>query len=332
MSSSDNYTYMYQVTPAGFVNGKQTFSIDPGLAAKDVDAYHGAQTEITPGETVNIKDASNGLNGSYDYLGSVTYTNHGTTDTGYIVYDAADQHYYMLTDDKFNFSHHAARSLGSLDSSGSGSDMPVCFLAGTQISTPSGGVNVETLKLGDLVLTADGRSAPVRWVGRQTVAKLFADKRSLPVRIKAGAVAENVPARDLLISHDHALFIDSVLVHAGALINGTSVVRERDVPSKFVYYHVEVDDHSLILAENTPAETFIDNVERARFDNWDEYEALYPTGKEVAEMPYPRAKARRQVPARLRSQLDARAEALGYAIKVAAAQRVHDSARFISVR
>jgi len=35
---------------------------------------------------------------------------------------------------------------------------------------------------------------------------------------------------------------------------------------------------SLILAENTPAETFVDNVDRLHFDNWAEYEALYPYG------------------------------------------------------
>ena len=137
----------------------------------------------------------------------------------------------------------------------------------------------------------------MRWIGRQTVTPFFAGELSLPVRIRTGALGENAPSRDLLVSHDHALLVDGVLVQAGALINGTSIVRESDVPGTFVYYHVEVDDHSLILAENVPAETFVDNVDRARFDNWHEYEALYPAGKNIAEMPYPRAKAHRQVPA-----------------------------------
>jgi hypothetical protein len=53
--------------------------------------------------------------------------------------------------------------------------------------------------------------------------------------------------------------------------NGTSIVRETDVPEVFTYYHVEVDDHSLILAENTPSETFVDNVDRLNFDNWAEH-------------------------------------------------------------
>ncbi len=47
-------------------------------------------------------------------------------------------------------------------------------------------------------------------------------------------------------------------------------MRESKVPVTYTYYHVELDDHSLILAENVPAETFVDNVDRLGFDNWDE--------------------------------------------------------------
>ena len=152
-----------------------------------------------------------------------------------------------------------------------------CFMAGTMIRTPDGEVAVERLKTGDLVLTADGRAMPVRWLGRQTVSTIFGDKlRILPIRIKAGAFRENVPSRDLLVSPDHAILIDDVLAQAAALVNETSIVRETAVPRIFTYYHVELDDHSLIVAENTPVETFVDNVDRLGFDNWAEHEALYP--------------------------------------------------------
>jgi hypothetical protein len=149
---------------------------------------------------------------------------------------------------------------------------------------------------------------PVSWLGRQTVSRIFADPmRVLPIRIKAGALAENVPSRDLLISADHAILIDAMLVQAGALVNGTSIVRETDVPTTYTLYHVEVDDHSLILADNVPSETFVDNVDRLAFDNWDEHVALYPEGKSIVEMAYPRAQSHRQVPRAVRA---ARAAAL----------------------
>nr|QIP04353.1 Hint domain-containing protein [Bradyrhizobium symbiodeficiens] len=188
----------------------------------------------------------------------------------------------------------------------------ICFYPGTLVRTPSGEAAVETLKPGDLVLSSDGREIPVRWLGRQTVSIVFADPiRVLPIRVKVGALADNVPSRDLLVSPDHALLVDGALIQAGALVNGTSIARERDVPKTFTYYHVEVDDHSLILAENTPAETFVDNIDRMGFDNWAEYQALYPEGKQIAELPYPRAKANRQVSVRTRIMLAARAQAIG---------------------
>jgi hypothetical protein len=181
------------------------------------------------------------------------------------------------------------------------------------IRTPDGEVAVETLAPGDLVMTTDDVAKPVAWLGKQTVSMVFADPlRSLPIRVKAGALDENVPARDLLISPDHALLVDGVLIHAGALVNGTSILRETAVPQVFVYYHVELDDHSLILAENAPAETFVDNIDRLNFDNWAEHEALYPEGKPIVELPYPRAKARRQVPVDIRVALAERAQLLGF--------------------
>ncbi len=183
----------------------------------------------------------------------------------------------------------------------------ICFMAGTQVATARGPVAVETLTVGDVVLTAGGTEAPVRWVGRQTVSTTFADPiRVMPIRIKAGALDDNLPARDLLISPDHALLIDGVLVHAGALVNGRSIVRETDVPASFVYYHVELDDHALILAEGVPAETFIDNVDRLAFDNWGEHERLYPEGHAIRELAHPRAASARQVPAAILRRLEAR--------------------------
>jgi len=185
---------------------------------------------------------------------------------------------------------------------------PVCFYSGALVATPAGPIAIEMLRPGDLVLTADGRAQPVEWLGRQTISTRFADPtRVLPIRVKAGALGENLPVRDLLLSPDHALLLGGVLIQAGALVNGTTIVRETDVPETFVYYHVELADHALILAEGVPAETFVDNVDRMAFDNWAEHEALYPQGKSIPELPYPRAKSARQVPGAVRRVLEARA-------------------------
>jgi len=195
----------------------------------------------------------------------------------------------------------------------------VCFMPGTRILTPAGEVAVEALKAGDVVTTAEGESMPIRWLGRQTVSRLFADPlRVLPIRITQGALGDNMPSRDLLVSPDHALLTDGALIQAGALVNDTSIVRETKVPERFTYYHVELADHSLIVAENTPAETFIDNIDRMAFDNWDEHDALPDAGDmQLVEMGYARAKACRQVPRATRDRLARRAAALNGRSQVA---------------
>ena len=100
----------------------------------------------------------------------------------------------------------------------------VCFAAGTHIQTPAGERDVETLAVGDLVLTSEGEERPVAWIGRQTVSRVFGDPlRVLPIRIEAGALGENLPARDLLVTPDHALLLGGVLIQAGALVNGTTI-------------------------------------------------------------------------------------------------------------
>lgn len=183
----------------------------------------------------------------------------------------------------------------------------VCFFSGTLIATPDGEKAIEDLKAGDLVTTADGGTAPIIWLGRQTVASDFVDGLHVyPIRVLAGALADGVPARDLLISPCHALLVDNMLVQAAALVNNVSILRERDVPKSFTYYHVETANHELILAENTPAETFVDNVNRMGFDNWDEH-----SGEEaIAEMDLPRVKSARQLPRKTATRLLSRGEAM----------------------
>ena len=171
----------------------------------------------------------------------------------------------------------------------------LCFYPGTSIATPSSHVAVENLRAGDMVMTANG-ALPVRWIGMSHVSRRFADPlRVLPIRIKAGALGEGLPVRDLLLSPDHALFLDGILIQAGAMVNGTSIVREQNVPETFTYYHVELASHELLFAEGVPSESFVDNVDRMHFSNWAEHEALGDMAP-IQEMPYPRAKSHRQMP------------------------------------
>ena len=231
-------------------------------------------------------------------------------DQGFIAKDSQG-HYFFFTQDDLTGQHHHSLQLEH-------GGEHLCFMPGTRIRTPSGETHVEALAIGDLVVTSDGKAARVRWIGRQTVVRLFVNETQLPVRVSAGALAAGVPSRDLHLSPDHALFIDGALIQAGSLVNGTSIVRSPNVPAVFTYYHIEVDGHALIFAEDALAETFVDNVDRTNFDNWREREALELDQDGAAELPYARAKARRQVPVATRKRLAERAQALSGAVSVAA--------------
>ncbi len=175
-----------------------------------------------------------------------------------------------------------------------------CFRAGTAIATPAGHIAVEDLRAGDPVRLADGRVLPVRWLARQTVSTRFADPvRAWPVRIAAGALGGPLPARDLEVSPGHALLLDGVLVQAGALVGLPGIARAADVPEVFDYYHVELDEHALLLAEGVAAESYLEGAEAFAFDNRGDR----PAPAEVTEMAWPRVKAARQLPAALRARL-----------------------------
>lgn len=242
-------------------------------------------------------------NDQFTYKGNI-YTYVGSTGDGQFLASTGNGSSvsYLL------FSDTRAESNASL--SVKSASTAICFLPGTRIATPGGEIAVESLHSGDLVKTHEGHPIPVRWIGRQTISTRFADPlRVLPICIKADALSDNVPARDLYVSPCHALLVDGILIQAGALVNGGSIVRVPAPSEVFTYYHVETSDHSLVLAENVPAETFIDNVDRLAFDNWEEHEALGGVAP-ITEMSYPRAKAYRQVPVATRERLAARSLAL----------------------
>jgi hypothetical protein len=156
-----------------------------------------------------------------------------------------------------------------------------CYCAGTLILTDRGEVPVETLAIGDNVVTASGAPRRIKWVGRRSYAGRFVMGRKdiLPICIKAGALGDNVPKRDLWISPHHAMYFadearDGVLIEAKDLVNGVSIVQAERV-KKVEYFHIEIDSHDVIIAEGALSETFIDDDSRGMFHNAHEYKSLY---------------------------------------------------------
>jgi hypothetical protein len=141
-----------------------------------------------------------------------------------------------------------------------------CFREGTHISTMAGEVPVEILRPGDLLMTERGKLRPLRWIGRRHIRcdDHTAPDQVWPVRVARDALGPSIPCADLWLSPDHALYSDGVLIPVKHLINGTTIRREP--VDDVIYYHLELSSHDVILAEGTPAETYLDIGDRARFE------------------------------------------------------------------
>jgi len=146
-----------------------------------------------------------------------------------------------------------------------GDTIVACFAKGTRIETGTGWIAVEALAVGDTVLTADGGHEPIVWLGQRAVncAAHPTPAAVWPVCVQAGAFGAGVPARDLYLSPDHAVFVNEVLVPVKMLINGTSIARTQR--NEITYFHVELPRHAVIHAEGLPVESYLDTGDRANF-------------------------------------------------------------------
>ena len=166
----------------------------------------------------------------------------------------------------------------------SGIDVSPCYLAGTAILTDRGERKVETLKIGDRVVTLSGQPRPIQWIGTRSFAAGAAagNRDVIPIRIRPGAPADDVPRRDLFVSPLHALYLNHVLVSADLLVNEATILRCPEI-DPIRYFHIELETHDILLAERAPAESFIDCDSRAMFHSAADFAVRYPA---AAAMPW----------------------------------------------
>src|SRR6185369_14462193 len=201
-------------------------------------------------------------------------------------------------------------------------DNPVCFLAGTLIATAAGERPIESLAIGEMVTLADGTQKPIKWLGRMTVnLNRFNRHSASPILIRAGALGGGLPKRDLFTSYRHGFAVNGVLVIAGLLVNGTSIVQCSDwKESTVTFYQVEVEGHELMLAEGAAAETFgEDGDNRELFDNAAEFHAMYPDAVAAEPMSMGRVISSRQIPRAVKAKIETAAVEMGYVTWAAAA-------------
>ncbi|GCE84986.1 Hint domain-containing protein [Komagataeibacter diospyri] len=223
-----------------------------------------------PGATIEIPNAT--------AISSVSQSGSDTnivTTTGQTIqvqgdfYDYATQHnlFQSTSDGNLYISTTPVNSTGD-------TGVLVCFLPGSMISTPSGTVAVEDIRENDDVMAwVDGQQIPrkVTWAGKARAnvrAGMPDDEAGYPVRILPNAIADGVPYKDMLVTAEHCLFLDSRFIPARMLVNGRSIFYDRSITS-YDYHHIETEEHSVIMADGVMTESYLDTGNRRAFQQAD---------------------------------------------------------------
>ena len=198
----------------------------------------------------------------------------------------------------------------------------VCYARGTQIRTPAGDVAIEALAEGDLVITVEGdhqATAPITWIGWRKVnlANHPRPEFVAPIISTRGVRLRPAVSRSGCLTGPRGL-VDGKLVVARLLLNGMTITQ--DLLTRSVeYYHVELPDHAILLANGLAAESYLDTGNRAMFANGGLAMVLHPefgvaqginTWADDACAPLATSDAE---VAPMWQRLATRAEALGYA-------------------
>ncbi len=178
--------------------------------------------------------------------------------------------YFAVPNDSFGNFRIQSLTTGNL-AAASGSDAAIistsnnatgvdCFSRGTWIATPSGHALIETLQVGDLVLTRDHGPQPVRLRLIREVDFAQAPFRLRPIAIEAGAFGANRPLTRLSVSPQHRILVkdrfgQEVLVPARSLISRKGI-RVMQGVRRVVYYHLVFAQHELIFANGILTESF----------------------------------------------------------------------------
>jgi len=142
------------------------------------------------------------------------------------------------------------------------------YLTGTRILTTAGDVPVETLVDGELAVTTDGRMLQVVWLAKARIdpRRHAAPDDVSPVCIKRGALADGVPARDLVVGPAHLVVVNGLDIPARRLVNGATIVR-LDAAEPIAYFEIELTGDAVILAEGTPVRSYCDTGNSGLFAN-----------------------------------------------------------------
>ncbi|WP_215766140.1 Hint domain-containing protein [Gluconobacter cerinus] len=204
----------------------------------------------------------------------ITLTNVKTANVASVTYPDADHVTFTLKDGSaVTLNIIGVQNVGYTLASDSSGDLvyEVCFLADTLIAGPHGNIAVQDLAPGDTVTSyRDGQaySSTVSWAGKAHCVvrpEKADDEAGYPVRILENAIALGVPFQDMLVTSEHCLFLDGKFIPARMLVNGRSIYYDKSFTS-YDYFHIETEDHSVIMANGALTESYLDTGNRRAFE------------------------------------------------------------------
>jgi hypothetical protein len=173
-----------------------------------------------------------------------------------------------------------------------------CFVGGTLIETEHGPIPVERLRAGIKILTIDGvfKTLRIPMNRKLGVQEVRANPKLRPVRIMVGSLGIGLPKRDLLVSRQHRMLVQSKIAER---IFGKSevlvpAIKLTELPGIFVdeaveeveYFHLLFDQHEVIYAEGAPTESLYTGPEALKAVDPEAREEILTIFPEVADLDY----------------------------------------------
>ena len=159
----------------------------------------------------------------------------------------------------------------------------VCYLKGTKILTQRGHVAIENICSTDRIVTKgkiinndtlakdNFKLEPIVWLSKFKVKQPSSE--SFPICIKQNALGPNRPFEDLFVSPNHGILVKGNVVRAKDLVNENTIFQDWSKNS-LTYYHLELKNHSAIVANGVLSESYLDMNNRYSFEPRESFEPI----------------------------------------------------------
>jgi len=246
--------------------------------------------DINDNGTISNAEWDAAIGGGGNDTGSINYLFEGTGSSGQL---------YALNGTTFTVGQNVTAIKSTLSNSFEANvSSVICLTKGTDVLTSTGWRAIEAISVGDAVVTANDNSEVVRWIGQRRLDRtdLENNPKLYPVRISKGTLGNGLPLRDLLVSRQHRVLVQSNIATRmfGESEVLVSAIKLTKVPGIFVdetvehveYFHLLFDKHEIIFAEGASTESLFTGPEALKAVNVDAREEIIGLFPELTKLSY----------------------------------------------